>query len=83
MLTGVVEVGLFCHMAKAVYFGNEVSAATPSSDGVAQHALYRTVLSLRNSTTATSSITTSRRRRRARCRQQVQHLLIPHCSINC
>ena len=24
MLTGVVEVGLFCHMAKAVYFGNEV-----------------------------------------------------------
>jgi ribose 5-phosphate isomerase len=25
MLTGVVEVGLFCHMAKAAYFGNEVS----------------------------------------------------------
>lgn len=24
MLTGVVEVGLFCHMAKSVYFGNEV-----------------------------------------------------------
>ena len=24
MLTGVVEVGLFCHMTKAVYFGNEV-----------------------------------------------------------
>lgn len=24
MLTGVVEVGLFCHMAKAAYFGNEV-----------------------------------------------------------
>jgi ribose 5-phosphate isomerase A len=23
MLTGVVEVGLFCHMAKAAYFGNE------------------------------------------------------------
>ncbi|GJF00182.1 ribose 5-phosphate isomerase [Phanerochaete sordida] len=23
MLTGVVEVGLFCHMAKAVYFGNQ------------------------------------------------------------
>ena len=25
MLSGVVEVGLFCHMAKAAYFGNEVS----------------------------------------------------------
>jgi len=24
MLTGVVEVGLFCNMAKAAYFGNEV-----------------------------------------------------------
>lgn len=24
MLTGVVEVGLFCKMAKAAYFGNEV-----------------------------------------------------------
>ena len=24
MLTGVVEVGLFCHMAKAAYFGNQV-----------------------------------------------------------
>ncbi len=23
MLTGVVEVGLFCRMAKAAYFGNE------------------------------------------------------------
>lgn len=25
MLTGVVEVGLFCGMAKAAYFGNDVS----------------------------------------------------------
>jgi ribose 5-phosphate isomerase A len=25
MLTGVVEVGLFCGMAKAAYFGNQVS----------------------------------------------------------
>ena len=25
MLSGVVEVGLFCRMAKAAYFGNEVS----------------------------------------------------------
>jgi ribose 5-phosphate isomerase A len=25
MLTGVVEVGLFCNMAQAAYFGNEVS----------------------------------------------------------
>lgn len=28
MLSGVVEVGLFCHMAKAAYFGNEVSLLT-------------------------------------------------------
>jgi hypothetical protein len=27
MLTGVVEVGLFCNMAEAAYFGNEVSTA--------------------------------------------------------
>lgn len=27
MLTGVVEVGLFCKMAKAAYFGNAVSVA--------------------------------------------------------
>jgi ribose 5-phosphate isomerase A len=26
MLTGVVEVGLFCGMAKAAYFGNPVGA---------------------------------------------------------
>jgi len=25
MLTGVVEVGLFCKMARAAYFGNSVS----------------------------------------------------------
>ena len=34
MLTGVVEVGLFCHMVKAAYFGNEVcyefNTATPA-----------------------------------------------------
>lgn len=24
LMTGIVEVGLFCGMAKAVYFGNEV-----------------------------------------------------------
>ncbi|KIP03655.1 hypothetical protein PHLGIDRAFT_110604 [Phlebiopsis gigantea 11061_1 CR5-6] len=28
MLTGVVEVGLFCHMAKAVYFGNQDGSVT-------------------------------------------------------
>ena len=34
MLSGVVEVGLFCHMAKAAYFGNEVSfLGTYSSSG--------------------------------------------------
>jgi hypothetical protein len=27
MLTGVVEVGLFCHMAQAAYFGNQVGSA--------------------------------------------------------
>ncbi|KAF8880511.1 ribose-5-phosphate isomerase [Infundibulicybe gibba] len=34
MLTGVVEVGLFCHMAKAAYFGNEDGSVTiRSNDG--------------------------------------------------
>ncbi|KAI0713241.1 ribose 5-phosphate isomerase [Earliella scabrosa] len=28
MLTGVVEVGLFCHMAKSAYFGNEDGSVT-------------------------------------------------------
>ncbi len=28
MLTGVVEVGLFCGMAKAAYFGNQVGTFT-------------------------------------------------------
>lgn len=28
MLTGVVEVGLFCHMAKAAYFGNADGSVT-------------------------------------------------------
>jgi len=28
MITGVVEVGLFCHMAKAAYFGNEDGTVT-------------------------------------------------------
>jgi ribose 5-phosphate isomerase A len=28
MLTGVVEVGLFCHMAQAAYFGNEDGSVT-------------------------------------------------------
>jgi len=38
MLTGVVEVGLFCHMAKAAYFGNEDGSVTIRwNDGVVQH----------------------------------------------
>lgn len=32
MLTGVVEVGLFCNMAKAAYFGNEDGSVTIRSD---------------------------------------------------
>jgi ribose 5-phosphate isomerase A len=28
MLTGVVEVGLFCHMAQAAYFGNPDGSCT-------------------------------------------------------
>jgi len=37
MLTGVVEVGLFCHMAKAAYFGNEDGSVTVrQNDGVVQ-----------------------------------------------
>ncbi|PSR76397.1 hypothetical protein PHLCEN_2v8493 [Hermanssonia centrifuga] len=38
MLTGVVEVGLFCHMAKAVYFGNQDGSVTAKwHDGHAEH----------------------------------------------
>ncbi|KAI0691127.1 ribose 5-phosphate isomerase [Cytidiella melzeri] len=38
MLTGVVEVGLFCHMAKAVYFGNEDGSVTAKwHDGQVKH----------------------------------------------
>jgi len=38
MLTGVVEVGLFCHMAKAAYFGNEDGSVTVKwNDGKIQH----------------------------------------------
>ncbi|KAF8906894.1 ribose-5-phosphate isomerase [Mucidula mucida] len=33
MLTGVVEVGLFCHMAKAAYFGNADGSVTVKWDG--------------------------------------------------
>lgn len=34
LITGVVEVGLFCDMAKAVYFGNEDGSVTAkTSDG--------------------------------------------------
>jgi len=37
MLSGVVEVGLFCHMAKAAYFGNEDGSVTIRwNDGVVQ-----------------------------------------------
>ncbi|KAF7369065.1 Ribose-5-phosphate isomerase [Mycena venus] len=32
MLTGVVEVGLFCNMAKAAYFGNEDGSVTIKTD---------------------------------------------------
>lgn len=32
MLTGVVEVGLFCHMVKAAYFGNEDGSVTIKQD---------------------------------------------------
>ncbi|RXK42161.1 ribose-5-phosphate isomerase [Tremella mesenterica] len=37
MLTGVVEVGLFCHMAKAAYFGNEDgSVSIRTADGAVE-----------------------------------------------
>jgi ribose 5-phosphate isomerase len=32
MFTGVVEVGLFCDMAEAAYFGLEVCPVLPSSN---------------------------------------------------
>jgi len=38
MLTGVVEVGLFCHMAKAAYFGNQDGSITVQwNDGKIEH----------------------------------------------
>jgi len=38
MLTGVVEVGLFCHMAQAAYFGNEDGSVTVKwKDGKQEH----------------------------------------------
>ncbi|KAI8973102.1 ribose 5-phosphate isomerase [Trametes punicea] len=38
MLTGVVEVGLFCHMAKAAYFGNQDGSVTIKwHDGKIEH----------------------------------------------
>ncbi|TFY79610.1 hypothetical protein EWM64_g4407 [Hericium alpestre] len=38
MLTGVVEVGLFCHMAKAAYFGNQDGSVTVKWDnGAVDH----------------------------------------------
>jgi ribose 5-phosphate isomerase A len=38
MLTGVVEVGLFCHMARAAYFGNEDGSVTVKwNDGRTEH----------------------------------------------
>lgn len=38
MLTGVVEVGLFCHMVKAAYFGNQDGSVTVKwDDGRAEH----------------------------------------------
>lgn len=61
MLTGVVEVGLFCHMAKAVYFGNEVRLpltlphrplASHRSSKYSRITWYRTARSPQNGTTA-------------------------------
>ncbi|KAL7423344.1 ribose-5-phosphate isomerase rki1 [Cryptotrichosporon argae] len=38
MLTGVVEVGLFCNMAKAAYFGNDDGSVTArAADGSTKH----------------------------------------------
>jgi len=38
MLTGVVEVGLFCHMAQAAYFGNADGSLTVRwADGRLEH----------------------------------------------
>jgi len=47
MLSGVVEVGLFCHMAKAAYFGNEDGSVTIRwNDGVVQQISAETQLDL-------------------------------------
>jgi len=48
MLTGVVEVGLFCHMAKAAYFGNQDGSLTVRwADGKVEN-IKRDIRSLSN-----------------------------------
>jgi hypothetical protein len=39
MITGVVEVGLFCNMARAAYFGNEDGTVSISNDDGSREAL--------------------------------------------
>jgi hypothetical protein len=60
MLTGVVEVGLFCHMAQAAYFGNEVDTCCcahmrPNLPVTISH-FHRMVASQSSGTTVGSSI---------------------------
>ena len=44
MLTGVVEVGLFCGMAKAAYFGNEVCFFTALGPFILPHFRHHTMV---------------------------------------
>jgi ribose 5-phosphate isomerase A len=39
MITGVVEVGLFCNMARAAYFGNEDGTVSISNDDGSKESL--------------------------------------------
>ena len=39
MITGVVEVGLFCNMARAAYFGNEDGSVSISNDDGSRESL--------------------------------------------
>jgi len=49
MLTGVVEVGLFCSMAKAAYFGNAVGEVNFKMDAMTYLPLQDGSVSIRRS----------------------------------
>jgi hypothetical protein len=71
MLTGVVEVGLFCNMARAAYFGNEASRLSFASPSQLSTRLILTLilpLTLCRTVPSRSGITMGRSSSCSRCR---------------